>query len=342
MNKPLVFSDRHHNTLFHSLKMLFEDRLGGTLFNPTGKEWFEKGIWKMAEIYLNSPFTINQYLGIQGEPDSKGIYHYWDTEYDYFQNAITYDKFMSLPIDIVIASVPEHIQSFGVLCENHPNHPKLIYQVGNHWTIEEGKADNMLASAIIQNVPPETNIVTYHQEFDLNTFRFEEPQPNRKIYSFINCYATAEHYINDWMAFCDLEGMMPGWEFRSFGGSCRDGAISGSQHLANKMREANFIYHVKVYGDGYGHILHNAFAVGRPLITRIADYKGRLAEPLLEDGETCFDVDKYTTEELADKITNIYPELYQYMCQEMKRRFEKYVNFDKEEKDIRLMLDKLK
>src|ERR1035437_8416380 len=164
----LIFSDLHHNTLYHSLKMLFEDRLGGTLYRPIGKEWFEKGIWRMAEIYLNSPVTIEQYLGIKGNLED-GVYKVWDEEYDYFQNAITYDKFMDLPIDIVIASLPEHIQSFQVLCENHPNKPKLIYQVGNHWTIEEGKADNMLASAIIQNVPPEVNIVTYHQEFDLNT-----------------------------------------------------------------------------------------------------------------------------------------------------------------------------
>ena len=107
------------------------------------------------------------------------------------------------------------------------------------------------------------------------------------------------------------------------------------------MREANFIYHVKKGGDGFGHILHNAFAVGRPLITRIADYKRRLAEPLLEDGETCFDVDKYTVEELADKILNLTPLQYEYMVQQVKARFEKYVNFNQEEQEIKLFLDKL-
>ena len=337
----LVFSDFHHSSLYHSLSLLFEKRLGGTLYRPIGKEWFEKGIWKMAEIYLNSPVTIEQYLGIHDEPDSEGIYHPWDGEYECAQNAITYDKFMELPIDIVIASLPEHIKSFQVLCENHPNKPKLIYQIGNNWSIQEGSAQNILASAKIANVPEGTNIVTYHQEFDLENFYFSEPQPNRKIYSFINCYASAEHYIEDWMNFCDLEGNMPGWEFRSFGGSCRDGAISGTKNLANKMREANFTYCVKKFGDGYGHILHNSFALGRPLITRIADYKGKLAEPLLEDGETCFDVDKYTVEELADKIANIAPHQYQYMVQQVRERFEKYVNFDKETEDIKLFLDKL-
>jgi hypothetical protein len=213
--------------------------------------------------------------------------------------------------------------------------------VGNHWTIEEGKADNMLVSDIVKNVPPETNIVTYHQEFDLENFYFSEPQPNRKIYSFINCFATASIYAEDWVKFLDFEGLMPGWEIRSFGGSCRDGAISGTKALADKMREANFIHHVKNTGDGFGHILFNALAVGRPLITRISDYKDRLAEPLLEDGETCFDVDKYTVEELADLILNLPPTKYEYMCQQARARFEKYVDFDREEADIKLWLDKL-
>ena len=337
----LIFSDLHHSSLYHSLSLLFEERLGGTLYRPIGKDWFERGIWKMAEIYLNSPVTIEQYLGIHSDPDEDGIYHPWDGEYECFQKAITYQKFMDLPIDYVIASLPEHIKSFGVLCENHPRHPKLIYQVGNSWSIQEGSAKNILASAVIKDVPTDINIVTYHQEFDLDTFYFKAPEPNRKIYSFINCYATAEHYIEDWINFLDFEGNMPGWEIRSFGGSCRDGAISGSKNLANKMREANFIYHVKKGGDGFGHILHNAFAVGRPLITRIADYKRRLAEPLLEDGETCFDVDKYTVEELADKILNLTPLQYEYMVQQVKARFEKYVNFNQEEQEIKLFLDKL-
>lgn len=342
MNK-LIFADQHHMSLYNSLRLLFEKRLGGTLYRPIGKEWQEKGIWRMAEIYKNSPVTIEQYLGIKDlKPDNEGIYHPYDEEYGYEQNAITLEKFYQLPIDIVIASLPEHIASFRVLCENHFNKPKLIYQVGNAWTIQEGSAKNILASAIIKDIPPDTHIVTYHQEFDLKNFYFEKPRPLRKIHSFINCFNTAEHYEKDWIEFEQLERMMTDWDFKSFGGSCRDGAMNGTVALANKMREANFIYHVKKYGDGYGHIIHNAFAVGRPVITRISDYKGKLAEPLLEDGVTCIDLDKHSLEEVYLILASMPPKNYEWVCQQVHKRFLEQVDFNADSIKIKKFLENLK
>jgi len=298
----------------------------------------------MSNIYNDSPVTIEQYLGLKNlKPDTEGVYHPFDTEYGYAQNAITYEKFQQMPIDIVIASLPEHIESFKVLAENHPNKPKLIYQVGNAWTIQEGSAKNILASAIIPNVPSDINIVTYHQEFDLDNFYFQEPQPNRKIYSFINCLNTAQHYTEDWLGFLELEGMMPDWEFKSFGGSCRDGAMNGTKALANKMREANFIFHVKRGGDGMGHAWHNAFAVGRPVITRFSDYKDKLGGLLFEDGVTGIDIENLSTEEVKEKIEYYCaPIRYEYLCQEAHRRFEEVVNFDKEFEKIKVFLTNLK
>lgn len=361
-----IFGDQHHLSLFNSLRLLFEKRLGGLLYRPIGKEWVEQGYWRMAELYNNSPETIEQYLGIR--PDyipadgsmklnkveriEDGVYYILDPEYDYYHRAITLEKFMQVDIDIVIASIPQHIASFARLCEAHPKKPKLIYQVGNSWTVNEGYAKNIMASAIIPNVPADTNIVTYHQEFDLDIFYPDRlrhanyptlsKMPEKNIYSFVNCFNTAQHYKGDWLNFLEIEKQMPDWNFKSYGGSCRDGAANGARALADKIREARFVWQVKMGGDGYGHILHNTAACGRPMITRRWDYVGKLGERLLIDGVTCIGIEGLSIQEMKNKI-EYYNEPVRYvkMCFDTYQNFKKVVDFDREEKDLTNFLNNL-
>lgn len=352
-----VFSDQHHLSLYNSLSILFEKRLGGTLYRPIGKDWFTRGYWRMAEIYNNHPETIEQYLGIR--PDyipadgsaplnrvqkiEKGVYYIWDPEYEYYHKAIELNTFMQTDIDIVIASIPQHITSFARLCAEHPKHPKLIYQVGNAWTIQEGYAKNIMASAIINSVPPETNIVTYHQEFDTTIFSPTPPVENKNINSFINCLNTASHYQFDWDLFQKVEKIMPEWSFKSFGGSCRDGAAHGAVNLATLMKASRFIWHTKNGGDGYGHIIHNAGAVGRPMIVKRQYYEGKMGKDLMKDGVTCVTVDGLNLNEIVNKI-NYYNEenRYQTLCKEAYNNFMSVVNFDKEAEQIKTFLANLK
>lgn len=170
-----VFTDFHHASLLNSFILLFERRLGGMVYRPIGLEWAERGFWKVYD----HPFTREQFLstklGIvepppQMYPDGTrplniidkivdGVYYCQDIDSGYYNKAITIDKFLSLPFDIVIASIPQHIEPFKKLCEIHPNHPKLIYQVGNAWNIEVGLAPNIMASALISNVPDRKSVV---------------------------------------------------------------------------------------------------------------------------------------------------------------------------------------
>src|SRR3990167_7086867 len=268
-----VFSDLHHFGLFNSLRLLFEKRLGGKIYRPIGEDWLEKGYWRMAEIYNNHPSTVAQYLGIKdGNRLKNNYYEIYEPEHTYWQKALTPEQFFAKDIDIVIASIPEHIESFKRLCQEHPNHPKFIYQVGNAWPVEAGMAPNVMASAKLSGVPSGVNFIEYHQEFDLEIFHVGKPvvrkigdliidclciPPQNKIYSFINCLNTADIYKNDWPLFTQLESLMPDWQWRTFGGSCRDGVANGEEGVAEKMREAKFIWHVKAGGDGYGHVLYN-------------------------------------------------------------------------------------
>ena len=364
-----IFTDFHHAGLLHSLILLFEDRLDGAVYRPIGREWYEKGFWKIYE----HPATVAQYLDIGGAtPDGTPplnevetttktpdpIYFCQDIDSGYFNKAITYSGFMSRHFDIVIASIPDHIEPFKKLCELHPDKPKLIFQIGNAWTTGAGLAPNIMASAIINEVPQDINFISYHQEFNPSIFHqpikstkdirgyvnsYDWSLPDKNIYSFVNVFDKAGHFAADWQLFTQLEQMLPDYKFRAYGGQCRDGSKNGDKEVAAGMVEARFIWHTKAGGDGYGHIIHNAPAIGRPLIIKRQYYVGKMAEPLLEDGKTCICIDNLAPEEIINKIRYYEdPARYEELAKGAYARFKEVVNFDTEAEKIKEFLAKLK
>lgn len=369
-----VLADFHHAGLLQSLILLFEKRLNYEVYRPIGTDWFTQGYWKVYD----HPATVEQFLGIGGNtPDGTAklneveshptpdVYICHDIDSGTNNKAITLHGFFVNDFDIVIASIPAHVEPFKRLCELHPNKPKLIFQIGNAWTTEAAQAPNIMASAIINGVSPDVNFIQYHQEFDTNIFKpqkwtaqfgvhtengdinFGEPKevevlPAKNIYSFVNCFNVAGHFAEDWQTFSEIEKSMQDWSFKAFGGQCRDGAIGPTSVLANKMCEAMFIWHTKAGGDGYGHVIHNAPAVGRPLIVRKQYYDGKLAEPLLIDGETCIAIDGLSYPQIINKIVHYSePVRYKEMCQKAYERFKQIVDFDREQKQIEVFLSKL-
>lgn len=347
-----ILADFHHAGLLNSLIILFEDRLGGKVYRPIGREWFNQSFWKVYD----HPATIAQFLDIGGaNPDGTdpvnevvgnegyGVYKCFDIDSHFTNRAITLEAFFAIPFDIVIATIPAHIEPFKKLSERHYTHPKVIFQIGNAWTTEAGLAPNIMASALINGVPPDINFISYHQEFDLDEFCYTPPVDTKNIFSFINCFNIQEHFIKDWELFRKVEELMPDWVFRSYGGQCRDGAMHGSRSVAQAMKDSRFVWHTKNGGDGYGHIIHNAPAVGRPLIVNRSYYQGKMAEPLLIDGETCIVIDNLNPQEIVSKIMYFNEkERYEKMAKNCYENFLKVVDFDKEELLIREFLSKLK
>ena len=346
-----IFADFHHASLLKSFILLFEKRLGGNVYRPIGTEWATQGFWKVYD----HPATVEQFLGIGGAtPDGspplnevtanpiEGLYHCRDIEGDEYNKAITLELFYKLPIDIVIASIPAHIEPFKKLAESHPNKPKVIFQIGNAWTIEAGLAPNIMASANINDVPASIHFIQYHQEFDTSIFCPSTGIPDKKIYSFVNVFNGQEHFVADWDLFTHLEREMLDWKFKSYGGQCRDGSCNGSKALASKMQEARFIWHTKAGGDGYGHVIHNAAAVGRPMIVKKSYYEGKLAEALLIDGVTCINIDNLGYEEIISKINYFNePDRYSQMCRAVYQNFVKVCNFDLEFEQLKQFLETL-
>lgn len=135
---------------------------------------------------------------------------------------------------------------------------------------------------------------------------------------------------------------MPDWTFRCHGGQCRDGAVGPSSVLADTMKASRFIWHTKAGGDGYGHVVHNIAAVGRPMLVKKQYYAGKLGDALMRDGETCIAIDNLNVGEIINKINHYNDdERYIAMCKNVYNNFKAHVDFDKEEIAMREFLANL-
>lgn len=333
--------------------MLFEDRLGIEVYRPIGLEWYETGNWGIwpaldtAKQYLSleqaykpvdGTVQLNQFSSIEAED---GVYWCQDPSTpDRPIRACTLDYFMNNDFDYVLASIPNHVEPFRKLAARKG--AKLIVQIGNEWPVSEYRNTNLLASVAPRRLPDDIHPVFYHQEFDLNAFRHEPPISQEiLISSYINVY----NHNPGWRDFMHLEKALEGTgiKMRSYGGQGRDGCINDSTKLGESMRTSTFIFHVKAGGDGFGHVLHNAYACGRPVISRHSHYRGQWGEELLK--RSSINVDDFRSyETLATflKFLSNDPEHMKVISNQARKAFDEVVNFDAEELKIREWLDGLR
>lgn len=343
-----ILADFHHSGLLNSLIMLFEGRLGGEVYRPIGMDWADEGFWKVYD----HPATQLQYLTIdQGyqpidgsqqlnkieKVAEPGIYYCHDIDSDYYNRAITLDAFKNTTFDIIIASLPQHIEPFKRLIELYQPQAKLIFQVGNQW--DGIDAPNIMASARLNNVPADIPYVEYHQEFDRSLFKPRASFQSNTITSLMN---VPDQFPDYWLLL-ELEKILPNYEIFIHGGQGRDGPLHGTVEVAAAIRESQFIWHVKQGGDGYGHILFNSAACGVPTIVKRSYYEGKLGEKLLIPNVTCIDIDGLNIFEIQAKILYFSEKnRYKIMKQAVIDNFNSVVDFDKDELNIREFLARLK
>lgn len=345
-----ILTDFHHSSLLRATNMLFGDRLGMEVYRPIGMEWFEQGFWAIND----QVDTARQYLEVDSQPldntpplnDAKEAllhspiaksltYKVRDPGGASTHSACTLEYFKQNQFDYVIASIPAHVALFERLIAEYQPTAKLIVQIGNEWPLELFQGRNVLASVKPRHYP-DTNAMFYHQEFSTEIFTPTQNSATKKIYSFINCLE--QQMSLAWSDFTSLEILLGsrGFEFRSFGGQCRDGNMNGPEELAHKMHEAMMIFHVKEGGDGFGHIIYNAYACGRPIITRRRFYTDRLAEELLVPG-TFIDLDEHNLPAAFNMINRLAhdPTALADMGAKAARRFAEVVDYDAEAQKVR-------
>jgi len=322
--------DRHQADLYYSLQLLFEDRLGVELFTPIGHEWWDAGIWNFGRGTWPDDRLAAQYLNVAGFEEG-WIFDGHHPERPIF--GITLEQARDVTWDYVIATVQDNQAGFR----------RFAYEVGAKYVLQVGNTGQQIdwsldpLALVSSEVPIAGRGILYHQEFEAETtFRFRDlPADARAIRSFVNCFPSIPCYAS----FEEARRLLPDFTFGVHGIDGPDGNIAPVSGIADLMAASGWGWHDKIHGDGFGHVIHNWAAIGRPLIGHAAHYRGLMAEGFWEDGVTCIDLDRYSVSDATRLVAEITADRQRHaeMSREIRRRFDR-IDFGAEADSIRAFL----
>ena len=257
---------------------------------------------------------------------------------------MTFQEFLDTDIDIIIPTVNNHEKPFYDLRQKYKPGAKLIRQTGNIFdSTDTNIYKNQLCSSLplFKSLPDNINKVLYHEEFSTDIFKYAPGNSeNKKIKSVLHFLKIFKESLSLWY---EYKSKLSEFQFFMHGAGGDDNVIQPEiTGVVKAMHDSMFIWHVKPGGDGFGFTLHHAYACGRPVITRIDDYRQHLGGLLLEDGVTCIDIGNCSVDDGITKIRHYSkPENYEKMSRAAYDRFKQVVNYDKEFVEIKNFLDRL-
>lgn len=343
-----VLADYHHHDLWESLELLC-DRLGWDLYRPIGMEWFTEGYWNHERKFWGDAIA-KQYLEPWGSDERLGLGTVrWDAGHKRQQYLVTLEQARELRPDIVIST----------LAHNHEGFARFASEVGATFGLQLGNvrfspidmaedrwdlAKFGLVSSVLP-APVSVPHVVYHQEFSLEDFRSEPVTPHDplRIASFVQCFA---QNTQSYPKFVETAALLPTLDWRVYGSygdvepdQYAAGNIDKCSLIGEEMRQQDIAWHGKQWSDGFGHVIHNWFAVGRPVIGYESYYRDQLAGPLWQEGVTSFDITGKTAHEVGNLLSELQrePERIVEMGSNAAKRFREIVDFDAEEQAIREM-----
>lgn len=342
-----VLADYHHHDLWESLELLLTDRLGWELYRPIGLDWYEADYW-VHERKWHGDAVARQYLAPWHDDQAQG--DCWlrvDHGHGRTQRMLTLAQARDLRPDIVIST----------LAHNHEGFARFAGEVGATFGLQLGNvrfgpidmaedrwdlAAFGLVSAVMPAAPPKPHVV-YHQEFSLSDFAASLPPRHDpfRISSFVQCYPETD-WAYAWMTEAAASAPELDWRvYGSYGTAPVDqyaaGNIDRCAGVAAAMRDSDVAWHAKRWSDGYGHVMHNWFAVGRPVFGFESYYRDQLAGPLWVDGVTSYDIERRSRDEVVALLRQLRdePDRHRRMCEAAAARFREVVDFDAEEAAIR-------
>lgn len=336
----------HHGDLYESLAILFEDRFGWELYRPVGMEYWTEGLWNYERHMDHGESVAHQYLDPWGSDIAVGDHfeRVDETHPGRVHKLVTLEQVRSQSFDIVLATLAENEEGFATLARSIG--AKFGIQLGNEGTVNRyDLADFSLFSTAREHLPW-TPYVFYHQEFSLDDFRFEyPPSENDLVATWVQCLQSGEE---DWQRFVTLAGLTPELRWRHHGHCNQDSGywrsnVKTTPEVAAQMRAARIGLHFKRWSDGYGHVIHNLFAVGKPVVATASYYRGKLAEPLFVDGVTSFDVQTRSDAEIVEIIRRLATDddYHRRISENAAARFREVVNFDADADAIREMFTRV-
>ena len=345
--------DFHHADLFESHQLVFGDRFGWDVFAPWGREWFDEWYWSFERSYHGDAVALQYLVGIfSGGIEKDGIISVPDRRHPgRVIRGVSLERARSEGWDWVMSSVPDNAAGFRKFARE--TGARWAIHVGNQWG-DEAWASSPDAAILTTTsvIPAGIPHVVVHQEFSLDDFRPEPPIGFGPIRSFVNCFPeniqpcahgsvsnpdgeygyfrrTASGFPEFTWEVCGAYGTAPADEFVG-------GNLESTPALGDKMRGAGVIWHAKHWSDGFGHVIHNAFSVGRPVIGYEDYYRDKLAGPLWIDGVTSFDLQRRSPDEIAAIIRSLRDDQDRYltMCEAAAARFTEIVSFDEDAAQI--------
>lgn len=343
-----ALADFHHHDLYESLCILFEDRLGWELFRPIGMEWFDREYWNFERAW-HGDAVARQYLSPRDD-DIAGPRWSYRPDHSHPGRAhklVTVEQARALGLDLVLASVDHNHEGFARFASEVG--ATFGIHIGNvRWNDTQDRWDLARLALVSTSLPfsPPVPWVTVRQEFSLRDFH-PGPPPRREPFvvgSFVNCFAeNAPAYAH----FRETAGMAPTYDWRVYGayGSAPEdeyaaGNLGRCADVAAAMRGIDVAWHTKRWSDGFGHVIHNLFAVGRPVLGIASYYADQLAGPLWVEGVTSFDIGSRSPAETLDIIARLHADegMHLRMCEAAAARFREVVDFDAEAEGVRDLL----
>lgn len=258
-----ILADLHHEDLFRSFQLL-GNRLGAEVYRPAGMDWFNQGIWRIAE----SKQVASQFLGEGAYPNFPGV---------------TLAEAMETNWACMIVSHIHHVRPWEIFFgKTRPGVPQ-VFQVGNNWSNAVPQLRNVkyVLNSAVTGWPQAKAHVRYHPEFQKPPHAQVNP---KSLLSMMHCPRPEANEFWD-----KLKEALPDWAFKQHGAGSELGAVPQDQ-VAQTIAGCGFLYHYKPGGDGYGFNLHQAWASGKPVLMPYDDYIDKYASLMMVDRMTSYDL----------------------------------------------------
>jgi hypothetical protein len=355
-----ILADYHHADLWESLEMLFTDRFGWELYRPTGLPWLTEGFWRheVREWWEKGgalPAGPDDVKVREADAVPRQYLEPWGTDVQLADHAerqdlwhpgrtikmVTLEQARSQPWDIVLATLVENEPGLWQFAQERGAHFGI--QIGNQWAENFWRnAEFGLASTTLPFVPDRPHVF-YHQEFSLQDFRYEYPPVTTDtVRSWVQCLPDDGP---EYGRFKRLAGLSPELAWGMFSHCGGDGYwienLRDTSRVAATMRETRVGVHFKTWSDGYGHVIHNLFATGKPVIATATYYLDKLAGPLFVDGVTSFNVQTRSDEEVVAIIRRLVADddFHSEVSHAAAARFREVVSFDEDAEKVRGLLE---
>ncbi len=349
-----ILTDYHHADLYESFGLVFADRFGWDLYRPIGMDWFDLGYWEF-EKRVHGDAVARQYLSLwDGDRDCGTHWERDDaTHPGRVHRMLTVEQARDLSPDVVIATVPHNeagLHRFAT--ETDATFGVQLGNVGQAFEVNWRHARFALCSTTLAFAPPVPYIV-YRQEFSLSDFRYEwPPAEERSVASFVQCFPENRGpqrggFYDHFVALSDASPDLDWKVYGAYGSAPTDhlacGNLPSTPAVAEAMRRTRVIWHAKFWSDGYGHVIHDAHAVGRPVMAHHDYYADKLAAPLMEHGVTGFDLSRMDDAEVLRTLRRLCDddEYHREMSDNVAARFRAVVDFDADAAAIRELLERV-